>query len=102
MGKSITAGNNADMVDVVAVNAEKDEVAAFQVIFGHHTAEQGKLSGTAYNNCFEQGVLVANKLYDRLVKKMGPAKAAATEIIQIPPFAATPETVKQIDAEDRW
>ena len=45
MGKAIRAGNNADMVDVIAVNAEKDEVASFQVIFGYHTAEQGKLSG---------------------------------------------------------
>jgi len=64
--------------------------------------EQGKISGTAYNNCFEQGSLVANKLYERLTKKMGPAKEAKTEIVQIPPFAATPETVKQITAEDRW
>ena len=50
MGKAIPTGNNADMVDVVAVNAEKDEVASFQVIFGHHNAEQGKLSGGTREN----------------------------------------------------
>lgn len=64
--------------------------------------EQGKIAGTAYNNCFDQGKLVADKLYDRLTKKLGPVKAEKTEIIQIPPFAATSETVKQIDLEDRW
>ncbi|HEY9054060.1 MAG TPA: hypothetical protein VIO60_04505 [Rectinemataceae bacterium] len=41
-------------------------------------------------------------VYDRLVKKLGPSTAAQTEIIQIPPFAATLETVKQIPPEDRW
>ncbi|MDP2791034.1 MAG: sugar ABC transporter substrate-binding protein [Rectinemataceae bacterium] len=64
--------------------------------------EQGKIAGTAYNNCFDQGSLVADRLLERLTKKMGPAKVAATEIIQIPPFAATLETIKQISAEDRW
>ncbi len=64
--------------------------------------EQGKIAGTAYNNCFDQGSLVATMLLERLTKKLGPAKAAATEIIQIPPFAATAETVKQIAADDRW
>ncbi len=64
--------------------------------------EQGKLAGTAYNNCFEQGSLIATMVYYRLVKKLGPSTAAQTEVIQIPPFAATFETVKQIPPEDRW
>ncbi len=64
--------------------------------------EQGKLAGTAYNNSFEQGSLIAKMVLDRLEKNLGPSKAAETEIIQIPPFAATFETVKQIDPEDRW
>jgi ABC-type sugar transport system substrate-binding protein len=64
--------------------------------------EQGKLSGTAYNNSFEQGSLIAKMVLDRLEKNLGPSKAAETEIIQIPPFAATFETVKQIAPEDRW
>jgi ABC-type sugar transport system substrate-binding protein len=64
--------------------------------------EQGKLAGTAYNNCFAQGTLIAEMLMERLTKKLGPAKDAATNVIQIPPFAAMFETVKQIAPEDRW
>jgi hypothetical protein len=41
-------------------------------------------------------------LYDRLIKKLGPSKDPETNIIQIPPFAATQETIKQISLEDRW
>jgi ABC-type sugar transport system substrate-binding protein len=64
--------------------------------------EQGKLAGTAYNNCFAQGSLIADMVMETLNKKLGPSKDKETKIIQIPPFAATPETVKQIKAEDRW
>lgn len=64
--------------------------------------EQGKIAGTAYNNCFAQGTLIAEMLYDRLTKHLGPSKTGKTEVIQIPPFAATFETVKQIPPEDRW
>lgn len=64
--------------------------------------EQGKIAGTAYNNSFEQGSLIAKMVLERLEKNLGPSKAAETDIIQIPPFAATFETVKQIDPEDRW
>ncbi len=64
--------------------------------------EKGKLAGTAYNNCFAQGSLIAEMLMDRLTKKLGPSKEAQTEVIQIPPFAAMPETVKQIPPQDRW
>jgi len=64
--------------------------------------EQGKLAGTAYNNSFEQGSLIARMAMDIMTKKLGPSKEKETKIIQIPPFAATFETVKQIAAEDRW
>jgi ribose transport system substrate-binding protein len=64
--------------------------------------EQGKIAGTAYNNCFAQGSLIADMVMENLTKKLGPSKDKETKIIQIPPFAATFETVKQIAAEDRW
>jgi len=64
--------------------------------------EQGKLAGTAYNNSFEQGSMIANMAMEIMTKKLGPSKDKETKIIQIPPFAATFETVKQIKAEDRW
>jgi ABC-type sugar transport system substrate-binding protein len=64
--------------------------------------EQGKIAGTAYNNCFAQGSLVATMLMDRLTKGLGPSKTGKTEITQIKPFAATKETVSQISSQDRW
>jgi len=64
--------------------------------------EQGKLAGTAYNNSFDQGTMIARMAMDIMTKKLGPSKDKETKVIQIPPFAATPETVKQIKAEDRW
>jgi ABC-type sugar transport system substrate-binding protein len=64
--------------------------------------EQGKIAGTAYNNCFAQGSLAATMIMDRLAKKLGPAKVAQTDIIQIKPFAAMKDTVSQISSEDRW
>lgn len=64
--------------------------------------ELGKIAGTAYNNSFEQGSLIARMILERFEKKLGPATDAQTNVIQIPPFAATKETVGQIAAADRW
>lgn len=64
--------------------------------------EQGKIAGTAYNNSYEQGSLIAQMALDIMTKKLGPSKDKETKVIQIPPFAATFETVKQIAPEDRW
>ncbi|MGO8692733.1 MAG: sugar ABC transporter substrate-binding protein [Rectinemataceae bacterium] len=64
--------------------------------------EQGKIAGTAYNNCFAQGSLVAKMVMDRLSEGLGPSKNGKTEIIQIKPFAATKDTVSQIPPQDRW
>ena len=62
--------------------------------------EQGKITGTAYTNAYNQGGTAAKYAMDLLTgaKK----KEAKTEIIKVPPFAATKETVTQIKAEDRW
>ena len=62
--------------------------------------EQGKITGTAYTNAYNQGGTAAKYAMDLLtgVKKKG----AKTEIIVVPPFAATKDTVAQIKAEDRW
>jgi len=64
--------------------------------------EQGKLAGTAYNNCFDQGETVAEMLMERLDGKMGPAMEPKTNIIQIKAFAAMADTVKYITPENRW
>ena len=62
--------------------------------------EQGKITGTAYTNAYSQGGTAAQYALDLLngTKKKG----AKTEIITVPPFAATKATVAQIKPEDRW
>ena len=87
------AAGRLSQIKIWGANGQKSTLALI---------EQGKLAGTAYNNCFEQGSLIAQMVYDRLAKKLGPSKDPETNIIQIPPFAAMPETVKQIPPEDRW
>jgi len=87
------AAGRLSQIKIWGANGQKSTLALI---------EQGKLAGTAYNNCFDQGSLIAQMVYDRLVKKLGPSKDPETNIIQIPPFAAMPETVKQIPLEDRW
>jgi len=64
--------------------------------------EQGKIAGTAYNNCFEQGSMAARMIMDRLAKGQGPAKSDKTDVVQIKPFAAMTSTVTQIAPTDRW
>ena len=62
--------------------------------------EQGKITGTAYTNAYNQGATAAQYALDLLngTKKKG----AKTEVITVPPFAATKATVAQIKPEDRW
>jgi len=64
--------------------------------------EQGKIAGTAYNNCFDQGETVAEMLMERLNAKAGPAKEPKTNVIQIKAFAAMADTVGYITPENRW
>lgn len=62
--------------------------------------EEGKITGSAYTNAYQQGSTAAIRVIDLLTKKKTPT--GATEIITIPPFAATRETVGQIQEIDRW
>ncbi|MDA8427355.1 MAG: sugar ABC transporter substrate-binding protein [Treponema sp.] len=64
--------------------------------------EQGKIAGTAYNNCFAQGELAAKIVMDSLAKGRLASIPATTDIIQIKPFAAMKDTVSQIPQQDRW
>jgi len=87
------AAGRLDKIKVWGANGQKSTLAFI---------EQGKIAGTAYNNSFEQGSLIAKMVLERLEKNMGPAKVDATPITRIPPFLATKDTVAQIKAEDRW
>jgi ABC-type sugar transport system substrate-binding protein len=62
--------------------------------------EQGKITGTAYTNAYNQGATAAKFALDLLsgAKK----KAAQTEVIRIPPFPAVKENLAKIKPEDRW
>jgi len=64
--------------------------------------EEGKIAGTAYNNSIDQGMVAGNLAMFLVTSGMGPSKAPATGVIKISPFAATKETVGQIQAADRW
>jgi len=87
------AAGRLSQIKIWGANGQKSTIALIEL---------GKLAGTAYNNCFEQGSLIAQMVYERLVNKLGPSKDPETKVIQIPPFAAMFETVKQIPLEDRW
>jgi ABC-type sugar transport system substrate-binding protein len=63
---------------------------------------QGKIAGTAYNNCYAQGALAAKIVMDSLAKGRLASIPAKTDIIQIKPFAAMKDTVSQIPQQDRW
>lgn len=62
--------------------------------------QQGKITGTAYTNAYNQGATAVKYALDLLTgaKKEG----QATEQITIPPFAATKDTVSQIPPAERW
>jgi len=87
------AAGRLGQIKIWGANGQKSTIALI---------EQGKIAGTAYNNCFSQGSLIADMMMDLMVNKKGPSKADATNVIQIPPFAAMKETVGQIALEDRW
>ena len=62
--------------------------------------EQGKMTGTAYTNAYDQGATAAKYALDLLsgAKK----KASKTDMVTVPPFAATKDSVAQIKPEQRW
>ena len=62
--------------------------------------EQGKVTGTAYTNAYEQGAIAARMALD--VLRAGTKKFTKTQVITIPPFMATKETVSQITPNIRW
>jgi len=64
--------------------------------------EEGKIAGTAYNDSINQGVVAGDLAMYLLTGGGGPSKAPATGVIKIAPFAATKDTVGQIQAADRW
>ncbi len=85
-----SAGRLAD-VKIWGFNGQKSTLALI---------EQGKITGTAYTNAYNQGAAAAKYALDLL--KGTKKKGAKTEIVTIAPFAAMKDTVAQISAADRW
>jgi ABC-type sugar transport system substrate-binding protein len=62
--------------------------------------EQGKVTGTAYTNAYDQGATAAKLALQ--VLKAGTKTFAQTQIVTVPPFLATIDTVAGIPAASRW
>ena len=80
-----------DKIRIWGFNGQKSTLALI---------EQGKITGTAYTNAFQQGAMAGKYALDLLsgVKKKGDK----TDLIKVPPLAATKDTVSQIKPEERW
>ena len=85
------AAGRLNQVKIWGFNGQKSTLALI---------EQGKITGTAYTNAYDQGATAAKVALDLLsgAKK----KADKTEVVTVPPFAATKDSVAQIKPEQRW
>jgi len=85
------AAGRLNQVKIWGFNGQKSTLALI---------EQGKITGTAYTNAYDQGATAAKVALDLLsgAKK----KADKTEVVIVPPFAATKDSVAQIKPEQRW
>ncbi len=93
---AMVAAESAGRLDKVKIWGANGQSSTLKLI------EAGKLAGTAYNNSIDQGMVAGNLAMYLLTSGGGPSKAPATGVVKIAPFAATKETVGQIQASDRW
>jgi ABC-type sugar transport system substrate-binding protein len=93
---AMVAAESAGRLDKIKIWGANGQSSTLKLI------EEGKIAGTAYNDSINQGVVAADLGMYLLTSGGGPSKAPATGVIKISPFAATKETVGQIQAADRW
>ena len=93
---AMVAAESAGRLDQVKIWGANGQSSTLKLI------EEGKIAGTAYNDSINQGVVAADLGMYLLTSGGGPSRAPATGVIKISPFAATKETVGQIQAADRW
>lgn len=91
---AMTAAEAAGRLDKVKIWGFNGQKSTLTLI------EEGKITGSAYTNAYKQGATAAMRVIDLLTGKR--AKGATTETITIPPFAATKDSVGQIQSIDRW
>jgi ABC-type sugar transport system substrate-binding protein len=64
--------------------------------------EQGKLTGTIYTNCKEEGSTALKLALYVLGSEYDTSNVSVTSVMAMQPIIATRETVGSIAEEDRW
>lgn len=64
--------------------------------------EQGKMTGTIYTNCFDQGATAARLAMYLIGSETVTASYTKTPVIKMAPIVVTPETVSSIGDNIRW
>lgn len=93
---AMVAAESAGRLDQVKIWGANGQSSTLKLI------EEGKIAGTAYNDSINQGAVAGNLAMYLLTGGGGPSRAPATGVVKIAPFAATKDTVGQIQAADRW
>lgn len=102
-------GINDSMAEGAALAAESAGRLDEMVIWGADgerdaltMIEDGKLTGTIYTNCFEQGATAARLAMYFISSGMHPSVLTKTGVIEIAPIIVTIDNVNTIREEDRW
>lgn len=64
--------------------------------------EQGKLTGTIYTNCYDEGATAARMALYAIGAEINGSKFTKTPIIKMAPIVVTKDTVASIAEKDRW
>lgn len=64
--------------------------------------ENGKMAGTIYTNCFDQGATAARLAMYLIGSEADTGAYTSTPVIKMAPIVATPETVHEIGENIRW
>ena len=64
--------------------------------------EQGKMTGTIYTNCFDQGKTAFRLMLYALNSEIQPSTFTATPVVKMSPIVATKDNLDLIPASIRW
>lgn len=95
MGAALAAesANRLDGIQIWGADGEKDALTMI---------EQGKLTGTIYTNCYDEGSTALKLVLYVLGSEYNTANVTVTGVMAMEPIVATKETVGEIAQEDRW
>lgn len=95
MGAALAA-DSAGRLEGMAIWGADGERDALAMI------EQGKLTGTIYTNCYEEGSTALRLALYVLGSEYDTSNVTATGVIAMQPIIATIDSVAEIAEEDRW